>query len=397
MPQVNPSVLTWARETAGLTRDEAAQKLQLRRARGMEPAERLAALESGDDQPTRSQLARMADKYRRPLIAFYLEAPPRPSAVGTDFRTLRGETTAREDALVRTLVREAIARQGIVRDLLDGDADEVAFVGAVTLSDGIAAALRAVQGVMGATGAEQRPSFDDLREAVETAGVFVVLQGDLGSYHTALDTNAFRGFVLADRLAPFIVINSNDARPAWSFTLLHELVHLLLGQTGISGADGDAEVERFCDDVASEWLLPASAIDHVAASMPIESDQSDDWLVDAISGLVEDWPVSRALVAYRLHRAGLIDRTRYRRLAAVFYRAWKGARKLGVSGGGGPNYYVVKRHRVGKALVGLVERGLGERTLATTRAAVVLGVKPAQVGPLLGMTPSASAARALPA
>lgn len=41
MPQVNPEILQWARETAGLSRSEAAEKLALREARGMSPEERL--------------------------------------------------------------------------------------------------------------------------------------------------------------------------------------------------------------------------------------------------------------------------------------------------------------------------------------------------------------------
>ena len=44
-----------------------------------------------------------------------------------------------------------------------------------------------------------------------------------------------RGFALADEVAPFVVINHQDHRGAWSFTLLHELTHLWLGETGVSG------------------------------------------------------------------------------------------------------------------------------------------------------------------
>ena len=67
MPQVSPDSLgLGVRETAGLTRDEAAKKLQLGKARGVEPAERLAAFESGKGQPTYAMLSRMANHYRRP-------------------------------------------------------------------------------------------------------------------------------------------------------------------------------------------------------------------------------------------------------------------------------------------------------------------------------------------
>ena len=73
----------------------------------------------------------------------------------------------------------------------------------------------------------------------------------------------FRGFAVADDVAPFVVVNDNDSEPAWSFTLLHELVHLLLGQTGISGARPGTGVEQFCNHVAAEWMLPARTLDRI--------------------------------------------------------------------------------------------------------------------------------------
>ncbi|MCY3789688.1 MAG: XRE family transcriptional regulator [Gemmatimonadetes bacterium] len=387
MPQVNPRVLAWARETAGLTREKAAKKIQLGPARGMEPADRITALETGTDKPTRSMLARMAKGYRRPLIALYLEEPPRASQVGTDFRTLTGARSAEQDALVQALVRDVIARQGIVRSQLeDDDAEEARFIGTVTMKDGRPRALEALRQVVGGEPGTDVPrrEFDELRNAVESAGAYVLLQGDLGSHHTALETVAFRGFVLADSLAPFVVINSNDARPAWSFTLLHEVVHLLLGHTGIIGADAESETEHFCNDIASEYLLPSTAIEALDVSA-LENDE----LATVLGRLANEWKVSRSLIAYRLHRSGKINGPTYRRLIEIFRRQWNERRQQRSTGEGGPNPYVVKRHRIGNALLKLVARGLGEGTLPTTKAALALGVKPTQVGRILGMQASA--------
>ena len=68
MPEVNPEILTWARETAGLTREDAVKKLSIRAAYGIEPEERLMALETGAIEPTRPMLVKMAKQYRRPLL-----------------------------------------------------------------------------------------------------------------------------------------------------------------------------------------------------------------------------------------------------------------------------------------------------------------------------------------
>ena len=385
MPKVNPDVLSWARETAGLSPDDAVGKLQLRAARGVAAVDRLAALETGADHPTRPMLAKMAKAYRRPLVALYLETPPRSVQRGTDFRTFAGGTSMPRESLVQALVRDAVARQGLVRaQLEDDEAGEVEFVGSVALSDGrrtAAATLAAVvNGAIPQAHGNARGEFDPLRDAAESRGVFVLLQGDLGSHHTDIDTDAFRGFALADPMAPFIVINDNDARTAWSFTLLHEIVHLLLGETGISGGRAETETERFCNDVASEYLMPQSAID----DFPMEHTEFDE-LAAAIGRIASEWNVSRALIASRLYRSLRIDIGSYQRLAVMFRRQWFQERQRRASDEGGPSYYTVRRHRTGKALLNLVRRGLGEGSLSTTKAAIVLGVKPTHVGPMLRM------------
>ena len=86
MPKVNPLILQWARESAGLTLEDAAEKVGLKLARGTSGAERLAMLEAGRGEPSRPLLLKMANQYRRPLLTFYLAAPPAKAARGEDFR-----------------------------------------------------------------------------------------------------------------------------------------------------------------------------------------------------------------------------------------------------------------------------------------------------------------------
>lgn len=75
MPKVSPEILSWARETAGLSPSEAAVRTQLKATRKQTAEERLADLEAGRVEPTRPQLLRFAAAYRRPLIIFYLARP----------------------------------------------------------------------------------------------------------------------------------------------------------------------------------------------------------------------------------------------------------------------------------------------------------------------------------
>ena len=96
-------------------------------------------------------------------------------------------------------------------------------------------------------------------------------------------------------MAPFVVINDQDARPAWSFTLLHETVHLLLGQTGVSGLYGESKVERFCNDVAGDFLLPARELKRLA----FDDSRDIEIVSERVSALAEEFKVSRTMVAYK--------------------------------------------------------------------------------------------------
>ena len=239
MPHVNPEILRWARETAGLTLEEAAEKLNLNEARGVSGDKRLAAYEVGEAEPSRPLLVRMSKQYRRPLLAFYLSSVPRTAERGEDFRTLPPEHSRSQDALVDALIRDVRARQEMVRALLEDEDEAVRlpFVGSMSMRDGVEPVLQSIRETLdldleqyrGRKGRNGGPNgFAYLREQAEKAGVYVLLIGNLGSHHTSLDVEMFRGFALADDVAPFIVINDQDSEKAWAFTLLHELCHIWL-------------------------------------------------------------------------------------------------------------------------------------------------------------------------
>jgi Zn-dependent peptidase ImmA (M78 family) len=109
--------------------------------------------------------------------------------------------------------------------------------------------------------------------------------------------------------------------------------------------------------------------------------------VSEISAFAEDRRVSRSMVAYKLLRAGIINRPMWSELSAHFHKEWlvfkqrQADRQKAL--GSGPSYYVVRRHRVGPALLGLVRRSLDEGNITYTKAGRVLGVKPRNVEPLL--------------
>ena len=392
MPLVNPEILVWARETAGLTQRDAARRLGFRDSSRSSAEEKLAAVEYGQREPSRPLLLKMADRYRRPLLTFYLSKPPPRADRGVDFRTLSSDHLASDDALLDALVRDIKARQSMVRALLEDEdeAEVLAFVGSHKLEDGLEVVSESLRMLFGVELAEYRaqpsPSaaFNLLRENAEESGIFVLLKGDLGNYVTAIDTTVFRGFSIADTVAPFIVINDQDARSAWSFTLLHETVHLLLGQSGISGEYTDSEIERFCDDVAGNILLPTEGLRALALSESSEFDMA----LEQVTAFANESKVSRTMVAYKAYRAQIINQETYVQLSILFRQQWREERESFRARAreqeGGPSYYTIRRHRLGGRLINFVTRMMATDALSTSRASRILGLKSRQVQPLLG-------------
>ena len=391
MPKVNPEIIVWARETAGLTQEEAAKKLGFQDSSKSSATEKLAALENGDNEPSRPQLLKMEAQYRRPLLTFYLAKPPIRGSRGVDFRTLSNDRLASDEALLDALVREVRARQGMVRAVLEDEdeAEPLPFIGSHRIEDGPEAVLASLKSLLGLDSKEYRAepnavaAFELLRRRAEAAGIFVLLKGDLGNHVSAIDTRIFRGFSIADTVAPFLVINDQDAKPAWSFTLLHETVHLLLGQTGVSGPFGDSEVERFCNDVAGEFLLTARELDLAA----LDQNRDFELLSDRVSALADKFKVSRTMVAYKAFRSLRINQETFVQLSASFRQEWLegrlDARARRTKQEGGPSYYTVRRHRLGGRIINLARRMMAADALSTSKAARILGVKARQVQPLL--------------
>ena len=394
-------MLVWAREGAGLEVEAAANHLGFIKSTEKESAsQRLMALERGERAPTRAQLLELARVYRCPLVAFYMKRPPEKGDRGEDFRQTANAVSRRDSSLLDALLRDIRARQEMIKSLLEDEEEshELAFVGSASIDDGaqvVATSIASTLEFDHQRREERRGDADTLfrilREGAESAGVFVLIVGDLGSHHTALGVEVFRGFAISDRIAPFVVINDQDARAARSFTLIHELAHIWLDRSGVSGAPSpdaprsrEDRIEQFCNDVASEFLLPAEALHAQPVELAAEDKQG---AADAIRVLAEAWSVSEPMVAYRLKRTGRIATGIYRDLMSDYAVRWRQQRQRQRERyrerEGGPSAYVVRRSKLGRALLDVVRRTLQGNVLTHTKAAKLLGVKAGAVEPLL--------------
>ena len=140
------------------------------------------------------------------------------------------------------------------------------------------------------------------------------------------------------------------------------------------------KIERYCNDVAGEILLPAAELAELRklAGAPLDS------AIAAISDFAQARNVSRSMAAYRAFRSGAISEKAWRSLDDRFRQEWLESQQVTkAKAEGGPSYYVVRRHKLGAALLDLVSNSLKDGSLTYTKAGQILGVKPRNVDPLV--------------
>jgi Zn-dependent peptidase ImmA (M78 family) len=148
--------------------------------------------------------------------------------------------------------------------------------------------------------------------AIETAGVLVMKSGIVGNNtRRKLDPDEFRGFALVDVYAPLVFVNGSDSKAAQLFTLVHELVHVWIGESALSNLQATyapaQQVERYCNAVAAEYLVPEEPLRLAVGG----STQEDAALVQSLRGRFK---VSSLVILRRLRDIGRLKDDRFRQL-----------------------------------------------------------------------------------
>lgn len=383
---VNHTILRWAREQADFTLEQAAARARIKHLKrgSVTAGDRLLAWESGTEKPTLGELEAIAKAYRRPLLTFFMSVPPRPETGLSDFRTLGDKSVTGGTPEFAAFRRQIEALQREVRVVVEEEeAQPLDFVGsaAPNASHGeIVQEIRAKLGLAFEDHQHVRDShelFGLLRDRAGDAGIFVLRKADLGSHHSKISVEEFRGLVISDPIAPFVVVNPDDAPSALVFTLVHELAHLWLGESGISnlGILGEPhqpnhqDREVFCNRVAAEFLVPEAVLTrewHRFAGTEID---------DAMQSLSRVFKVSRVVVARRLLDLQEIPQQRYWALYDRWKSEWDRERERYDQRKGGPGYFVSTRSKLGTKLLSTVIRAAYDGRLSYRDASKLLAVK----------------------
>ncbi|MDO8748501.1 MAG: ImmA/IrrE family metallo-endopeptidase [Candidatus Omnitrophota bacterium] len=317
---VTPSVMRWAREQAGFDIPTAAHRI------GRSEADiRAWENEATTTRPTLAQARKAAEVYRRALAVFYLSEPPKGYQVIRDFRHLTDASLQAFSPELMQVINLLEYRQEWLREWrIEEGEKKIDFIGSIAITmapDKVAGEIKDKLGVDFKEHFKRRTREDTLLLWVryaEALGINICRQGEIACEEA-------RGFVLTDEYAPFVYINSSDAKVAQLFTLVHELVHLWLNLSGISNLEGigrtgkteNDRIEIFCNKVASLVLLD----DKLFLEKWAKTDTNDP-LEKKIADVANIAKVSDEVVARRLLDKSIITIDKYVDLRRQFQERW---------------------------------------------------------------------------
>lgn len=368
---VTPAVMKWARETAKMTVETAAEKI------GTTPA-RITAWESGADRPTVVQAKKAAHVYRRPFALLML---PKPPFDFTPLRDFRKKGTLPLGTSATFIIRELRQKQVWLKEWQESQGEKpLAFIGRFSLRHSPATVAADIIRELGIDSSRDISPMKEWLYKAEAKGIFIARASYIHS-HLTLNSDEFQGFAIADPLAPFIFINTEDWNMAQLFTLVHELAHCWIAQSGISGEislygideEDTNHIERFCNQVAAIALMPKDMVESISTSV---------WQsVENVGALAKKWGISPFALLIRARQLDILTEARYSRLkkeAEEGFRRFEAlelAKKQKSSTTGGPNHYLIQAHRNGLSFSRLVMDVFRGGGIPPTLASSLLGTK----------------------
>lgn len=366
---IQPEMLRWARQTVGLSVVDVAE--MLKRSKG-----EVEAWESGAGAPTYPQLEKLAYQlYKRPLALFFLPSPPDEAVPQREFRTLPDADLAGLSRDTYLHIRRAHAYQLALEEIFDGrNPTDRRIWEAVSLSPNQAVADQAsrVREFLGINLDTQigwksdEHALKAWRKAIEDVGVFV--------FKAAFKQKDISGFCLRDDDLPVIYLNNGTSKTRQTFSLLHELAHLLININGLSKFDSsyidrlpvtEKKLERFCNALAADVLIPSVDFAAQVKRLPENTEKATE---EQFADLANRYGVSREAVLRRLFDQGRVSQAYYETKA----KTWTAQKKAGGGGDWYRNQGAYLSDRFAKEVVSRHFR----HQISLEHAANLLGIKP---------------------
>lgn len=356
--QVNPQRIQWCCDDRGITIDELCLSC------GISPGVMEKMMEE-DGGLTFRQLQAVAKHFQRGILFFLEEAPVNPRKVHTpQYRTIVRQKPDVSDRLLGLIQRVETQREVYLTLLEDLGESPPQFVAPTLAGRSTDAAALAVRKWLGLG---DRNDFDSYRAAVEAKGILVFRSNGYSGDWQIPKKSPVIGFSLFVEVCPVILVKKQAFASRQSFTLMHELAHLLLHKESFVDVEADLHSEekreREANAFAGALLVPDNFLNEILLTQkPGHAGGYDEWLKDQRKA----WGVSGEVILRRLKDKALLppaDYQAYRNLDRPPPQEKSGSREW---------RHREPRHIFGDPYVRTVLDALNARKIPLTRASKYL-------------------------
>jgi Zn-dependent peptidase ImmA (M78 family) len=294
--EIVPSILIWARERISITHEVLSKKTFIAETS-------LMKFESGEKYPTFTQLRKLSNFFRMNVSVFFLSEPPTTKDnIKASLRRLAGErisifsTELKKEIFTVLSKREELIELGFEDGIwplfsINEDSSAQDVRNKINLRFEIQKKWK-----------DPRLVFNSLREMIESIGILVF-------QISGIDIGEMRACAIYDNPLPIIILNRGDTYNGRTFSLAHELFHIIRKHDDvlINGNDGheleeNSTNESLANRFAVDFLMPKPIYDHYVSGVIHFEDK-----YELISIMSRDFGVSKEVVARKLLDDKIID------------------------------------------------------------------------------------------
>lgn len=357
---INPTMLTWAIARAGYVLDDFLEKFPNVR-------KWIEQIKS----PTVKQLEEFAKRVHIPFGYLFLQEPPKEQIPFPFFRTGGNQTNLVSINVYDTILILQRRQDWLTDYLLENEEKPLPYVGKFNSNanfETIVADIRKTLNLI-PDWANDFQTFEDtlnfITKKIEEVGVMINFNGVVeNNTHRVIPVNECRGFVLVNEMVPFMFVNAADAKAAQLFTIVHELAHIWVGES--AGFDNqnllpaNDPIEKLCDQVAAEFLVPAISFNKIWANSP------------DINKLAKYFKVSPIVIARRALDLGKMNKVDF---FQFYNRYMEGIRFKKESQGSGGDFYATARKRISVSFAAYVDQAVKQNKLLYRDAYKITGLR----------------------
>jgi Zn-dependent peptidase ImmA (M78 family) len=363
----NPKIVEWAIKTSGWELNILLTKIDV-------SENTYKKWIVGSDKPTLKQLKLISWKTKRPLALFFLDKIPQEKPLPKDYR-LNPEKEGKFDKKTIFAIRKSRKFQSILKDFGENGFGEILKEAKISINDSPQGLAKDLREKFDLTEEFQRKGdsykfFKFLRNKLEEEKIF--------NFQISMPLEDARGFALSDEFPRVIVVNSGDIIEARIFTLIHELGHILLGDTEISipNFKDTNKTERWCNEFASAFLLPPEMAKKIF-------EENDATLIEyeTLKRLSRKYKVSKSMLLYKMVKLNFITSADYGEFLNRFTQK-EYAERANTSGGG---VSAEKKclSELGTSFISLVADNMDRKTITYSDALDYLSIKSGSFGKLI--------------